>query len=57
MDDEDIQEQVSYRINSTERKAEMIAERVRDITEIIKKAVEVAGTEQGLEFDPNVLLM
>ena len=35
----------------------MIAERVRDISEIIKKAVEVAGKEQGLEFDANVLLM
>ena len=45
LDDDEIQEQVSYRINSTERKAEMIAERVRDISEIIKKAVEVVGKE------------
>uniref|UniRef100_A0A7S3HZN2 Spindle assembly abnormal protein 6 N-terminal domain-containing protein n=1 Tax=Favella ehrenbergii TaxID=182087 RepID=A0A7S3HZN2_9SPIT len=57
IEDEEITEQVSYRINSTERKAEMIAERVRDINEIIRKAVEVAGKEQGLEFDANVLLM
>ena len=57
LDDEEIGEQISYRINSTEKKAEMIAERIRDINEIVRKAVAVAGEEQGLEFDANALLM
>ena len=57
LEDEELTEQISYRINSTERKAEMIAERIRDINEIIRKAVAVASEEQGLSFDANVLLM
>jgi len=35
----------------------MIAERIRDINEIIRKAVAVASEEQGLSFDANTLLM
>lgn len=56
-DDDEINEHISYRVNSNERKAEMIAERIRDINEIIRKACEVAATEQKLDFDANVLLM
>ena len=57
LDDEEINEQVSYRIKSTEKKAEMIAARIQDINEIIRKAVAAAGKEQGLDFDANALLM
>ena len=57
LQDEEINEQISYRINSTERKAEMIAERIRDINEIVRKAVAIASEEQGLSFDANALLM
>ena len=57
LDDDEISEIVSYRINSTERKAEMIAERIRDINQIIHKASDVAAKEQNLSFDANLLLM
>ena len=36
LEDDEINEQISYRINSSERKAEMIAERIRDINEIVR---------------------
>ena len=48
---------MSYRINSNEKKAEMIAARIQDINAIIKKAVEAAAEEQGLSFDANALLL
>ena len=57
LDDEEINEQVSYRIKSQEKKADMIAARIQDINEVIRKAVASAGEEQGLSFDANALLM
>ena len=57
LEDEEINDQVSYRINSNEKKAEMIAARIQDINAIIKKAVEAAAEEQGLSFDANALLL
>ena len=57
LDDEEINEQVSYRIKSAEKKAEMIAARIQDINEIIRKATAAAGEEQGLDFDANALLL
>ena len=45
MEDEEINDIVSYRINSTERKAEMIAARIEDINEIVKRAVAAASEE------------
>jgi len=35
----------------------MIAARIQDINEIIRKAVDVAAEEQGLSFDANLLLL
>lgn len=45
LEDEEINDHISYRINSTERKAEMIAARIEDINEIIRKAVAAASEE------------
>jgi len=57
LEDEEINEQVSYRINSTQKKAEMIAARIQDINEVIRQAVAAAGQEQNLSFDANALLL
>ena len=57
LEDDEINDQVSYRINSHEKKAEMIAARIQDINAIITKAVEAAAAEQGLSFDANALLL
>ena len=57
LDDEELNDQISYRINSAEQKAAMIAARIQDINKIIQKAVDVAAEEQGLSFDANLLLL
>ena len=57
LEDEEVNEMVSYRINAAEQKRDMIAARIADINAIVKKAVAAAATDQGLAFDANALLM
>ena len=57
MDDHELNDHISFRVNAAERKTEMIAARIDDINRIVEKAVAAAAEEQGLSFDANTLLM
>ena len=50
LEDEDIQKRISYRINSTQQKSALIANRLKDISEIISKTCETATKEQKLDL-------
>ena len=50
LEDEDIQKRISYRISATTQKSALIANRLKDINEILQKTCETAQNEQNLNL-------